>query len=79
MSELYTPAAVAPPQAADANGAGLGLTDSIYNRRPQGAHHLLGSEVRDDNANAICAQMLLLAAEDPERDIYLYINSPGGS
>ena len=39
----------------------------------------LGSEVRDENANAICAQMLLLAAEDPEKDIYLYINSPGGS
>jgi ATP-dependent Clp protease protease subunit len=35
--------------------------------------------VRDDNANAICAQMLLLAAEDPDKDIYLYINSPGGS
>jgi len=39
----------------------------------------LGSEVRDDNSNAICAQMMLLAAEDPEKDIYLYINSPGGS
>ena len=39
----------------------------------------LGSEVRDDNANAICAQLLLLAAEDPEKDIWLYINSPGGS
>ncbi len=39
----------------------------------------LGSEVRDDNANAICGQMLLLNAEDPERDIYLYINSLGGS
>ena len=39
----------------------------------------LGSEVRDDNANEICAKMLLLAAEDPEADIYLYINSPGGS
>ena len=38
-----------------------------------------GSEVRDENANAICAQMLLLAAEDPDKDIYLYINSPGGS
>jgi ATP-dependent Clp protease protease subunit len=35
--------------------------------------------VRDDNANAICAQLLLLAAEDPDRDIWLYINSPGGS
>src|SRR5207244_1478159 len=37
------------------------------------------SEVRDDNANAICAQMLLLNAEDPNKDIWLYINSPGGS
>ncbi len=45
----------------------------------QGAHHWLGGEVRDENANAICAQLLLLAAEDPDRDIYLYINSPGGS
>jgi ATP-dependent Clp protease protease subunit len=35
--------------------------------------------VRDDNANEICAKILLLAAEDSEKDIYLYINSPGGS
>jgi ATP-dependent Clp protease protease subunit len=35
--------------------------------------------VEDSNANAICAQLLLLAAEDPTRDIALYINSPGGS
>ena len=39
----------------------------------------LGSEVRDQNANALCAQMLVLNAEDPEKDIWLYINSPGGS
>ncbi|MEY4367851.1 MAG: hypothetical protein RLZ28_1266 [Actinomycetota bacterium] len=39
----------------------------------------LGSDVRDDNANEICAQMLLLAAEDSTKDIFLYINSPGGS
>jgi ATP-dependent Clp protease protease subunit len=39
----------------------------------------LGSDVRDDNANEICAQMLMLAAEDSSKDIYLYINSPGGS
>lgn len=39
----------------------------------------LGDEVSQENANAICAQMLLLAAEDPDSDIYLYINSPGGS
>ena len=39
----------------------------------------LGSEVRDQNANAICAQLLLLSAEDPEADIFLHINWPGGS
>lgn len=39
----------------------------------------LGSEVRDDMANEICAKILLLAAEDDKKDIYLYINSPGGS
>ncbi len=39
----------------------------------------LGDEVRDDNANEICAKILLLAAEDSTKDIFLYINSPGGS
>ena len=39
----------------------------------------LGSEVRDENANEICAKILLLAAEDSEKDIFLYINSTGGS
>ncbi|MEY4981635.1 MAG: hypothetical protein RL174_973 [Actinomycetota bacterium] len=39
----------------------------------------LGTEVRDDMANEICAKILLLAAEDSQKDIYLYINSPGGS
>ena len=35
--------------------------------------------MRDQNANAICAQLLLLSAEDPDADIFLHINSPGGS
>jgi ATP-dependent Clp protease protease subunit len=39
----------------------------------------LGTEVTDKSANIICAQLLLLSAADPERDIQLYINSPGGS
>jgi ATP-dependent Clp protease protease subunit len=39
----------------------------------------LGSPVDDNVANIIIAQLLFLDAEDPERDIYLYINSPGGS
>ncbi len=64
---------------ARAEGAGLGLNDSIYNRLLKERIIWLGSEVRDENANAICAQMMLLAAEDPEKDIWLYINSPGGS
>ncbi|GIL35722.1 MULTISPECIES: ATP-dependent Clp protease proteolytic subunit [Phycicoccus] len=60
-------------------GQKAGLDDSIYNRLLKERIIFLGSDVRDDNANAICAQMLLLAAEDPEKDIWLYINSPGGS
>jgi len=39
----------------------------------------LGSEVNDAVANVIIAQLLFLESEDPEKDIYLYINSPGGS
>jgi len=60
-------------------GEKLGLDDSIYNRLLKERIIFLGSEVRDENANAICAQMLLLAAEDSDKDIWLYINSPGGS
>ena len=64
-----------------ANGNGLpgGLDDHIYNRLLKERIIFLGSDVRDENANAICAQLLLLSAEDPEKDIWLYINSPGGS
>jgi ATP-dependent Clp protease protease subunit len=64
---------------AAANGQLAGLDDHIYNRLLKERIIFLGSEVRDDNANAICAQLLLLAAEDSEKDIWLYINSPGGS
>ena len=58
---------------------GLGMTDNVYSSLLANRIIFLGSEVRDENANAICAQMLLLNAEDPHSDIYLYINSPGGS
>jgi len=61
------------------DAGGMGLSDSIFNRLLRERIIWLGDEVRDDNANAICAQMMLLAAEDPDKDIYLYINSPGGS
>ena len=58
---------------------GYGLDDNVYQSLLQNRIIFLGSEVKDENANAICAQMLLLNAEDPHKDIYLYINSPGGS
>jgi len=67
------------PVNARADGPGFGLNDHIYNRLLRERIIWLGSEVRDENANAICAQMLLLAAEDPDKDVWLYINSPGGS
>ncbi|MFT4186911.1 MAG: ATP-dependent Clp protease proteolytic subunit [Micrococcaceae bacterium] len=51
----------------------------IFNRLLKERIIWLGSDVRDDNANQICAQMMLLAAENPDEDIWLYINSPGGS
>ncbi|EHI98883.1 MULTISPECIES: ATP-dependent Clp endopeptidase proteolytic subunit ClpP [unclassified Clostridium] len=40
---------------------------------------MLSGEVNDDSANLIVAQLLFLESEDPDKDIYLYINSPGGS
>jgi ATP-dependent Clp protease protease subunit len=63
------------------NGASssYGLDDHIYQRLLRERIVFLGSEVRDQNANAICAQLLLLSAEDPDGDIFLHINSPGGS
>jgi ATP-dependent Clp protease protease subunit len=68
------------PAATNGNGqATLGLDDHIYQRLLRERIVFLGSEVRDQNANAICAQMLLLSAEDPVTDISFYINSPGGS
>ncbi len=56
-----------------------GLDDHIYQRLLKERIVFLGSEVKDQNANAICAQMLLLNAEDDKTDISFYINSPGGS
>ena len=66
-------------EARSADAYGLSLDDSVYNRLLRERIIFLGSEVTDQVANRICAQLLLLAAEDPERDINLYINSPGGS
>ncbi|MSO43235.1 MAG: ATP-dependent Clp protease proteolytic subunit [Candidatus Planktophila sp.] len=57
----------------------IGLDDQVYNRLLRERIIFLAGEIRDDTANAICAQILLLAAEDANKDIYLYVNSPGGS
>lgn len=59
--------------------ADMGIQPSVFDRLLKDRIIWLGSEVRDENANEIAAKLLLLAAEDPKRDIYLYINSPGGS
>ncbi|MEV6771756.1 ATP-dependent Clp protease proteolytic subunit [Nocardia sp. NPDC051030] len=59
--------------------AGLNLSDSVYERLLQNRIIFLGTQVDDDIANKLCAQILLLSAEDATRDISLYINSPGGS
>lgn len=58
---------------------GLSLNDSVYERLLRERIIILGSQVEDTIANQICSQLVLLAAEDPDRDISLYINSPGGS
>ena len=70
-----------PSLSPEANGAGAsmyGLDDHIYQRLLRERIVFLGSAVTSQNANAICAQLLLLSAEDPEADIFLHINSPGG-
>ena len=51
----------------------------IYSRLLKDRIIFLGSEITDDEANLVIAQMLFLEADDPDKDIYLYINSPGGS
>ncbi|RJK97088.1 ATP-dependent Clp protease proteolytic subunit [Vallicoccus soli] len=78
MTTLIRPSGTLAEARTQAPG-GLGLDDQVYNRLLRERIIFLGSEVRDENANAICAQLMLLAAEDPQKDIFLYINSPGGS
>jgi ATP-dependent Clp protease protease subunit len=66
-----------PQLASPAEGGGLDA--QVYQRLLRERIIFLGSVVEDNMANAISAQLLLLAAEDPDKDIFLYINSPGGS
>jgi ATP-dependent Clp protease, protease subunit len=59
--------------------SGLTLNDSVFEQLLRSRIVFLGSEVDDDIANRVTGQLLLLAAEDAQRDITFYINSPGGS
>ncbi|MFI9006562.1 ATP-dependent Clp protease proteolytic subunit [Actinosynnema sp. NPDC053489] len=59
--------------------SGMNLNDSVYERLLRERIIVLGTQVEENIANQIVAQLLLLAAEDPEKDITFYINSPGGS
>jgi ATP-dependent Clp protease protease subunit len=62
-----------------AETAGMSLNDSVYEQLLRSRIVFLGSEVEDEIANRITAQLLLLAADDPVQDIKFYINSPGGA
>jgi ATP-dependent Clp protease, protease subunit len=64
---------------AETAAPGGNLEDQLATRLLYQRIVVLGSEVNDQVANRLCAQLLLLSAEDPRRDISLYINSPGGS
>src|SRR5262249_29918586 len=72
MSELIFPSSVDQM-------SGMDRASDIYQRLLKERIVFLGTQVEDSSANLICAQLLLLAAEDADRDISLYINSPGGS
>lgn len=73
MSELPT------PQAPFALEGGFDPRSAVFDRLLKNRVVMLGSDVNDDIANQICAQLLYLEGEDPGADIWLYVNSPGGS
>ncbi|MFG3257774.1 ATP-dependent Clp protease proteolytic subunit [Streptomyces sp. NPDC048172] len=74
MTLMYAePASTAPAPTAPA------ATEQLSQRLLRERIIVLGQQVDDEIANRICGEMLLLSAEDRNRDIHLYINSPGGS
>lgn len=79
MSEISTPPkAIIPfPQVVETTHRGERSWD-IYSRLLKDRIIFLGTEINDDVANIIIAQMLFLESEDPDKEILLYINSPGG-
>ncbi len=66
------------PYVIEQTGRGGERSYDIYSRLLKDRIIFLGTEVDDHVANIICAQLLFLEADDPDKDIYLYINSPGG-
>ena len=70
--------ALYPPYVIERTSRGERSYD-IFSRLLMDRIVFLGTPINDDVANIIIAQMLFLEAENPEKDIYLYINSPGGS
>ncbi|MFJ9950820.1 ATP-dependent Clp protease proteolytic subunit [Kitasatospora sp. NPDC091207] len=75
MNPLTTP----PPRAAEGDTPPSRFDDHLAAQLLAQRIVLLGTQVDDVSANRVCAQLLLLSAEDPRTDISLYINSPGGS
>ncbi|RFU86026.1 ATP-dependent Clp protease proteolytic subunit [Streptomyces triticagri] len=67
------------PRAAGDAGAALRFDEQLAAQLQQQRIVLLGTEVDETSANRVCAQLLVLSAEDPRTDIALYVNSPGGS
>ena len=76
--ERFTPKAYTIPMVIEQNQRGERVFD-IYSRLLRDRVIFLGSEIHDDVANVVVAQLLFLEADDPDKDIHLYINSPGGS
>ena len=76
--ERIRPTAYTIPMVIEQNQRGERVFD-IYSRLLRDRVIFLGSEVYDEVANVVVAQMLFLEADDPDKDIHLYINSPGGS
>jgi ATP-dependent Clp protease, protease subunit len=70
---------LAPVLAKTADAQVLPVADMLFQRLLRHRIIFLGQQVDDDLANRICAELVLLASEDPKRDISIYINSPGGS
>src|SRR5579875_2770667 len=67
------------PQVLGAAGSLADASADVFRQLLKERIVFLGTQVDQNSANLICAQLLLLEAENPERDIYLYVNSPGGS